>query len=954
MPIRVFRSFIPIAVVAAMLVGTAVVAVPASATAGTTWTQLNPATAPSPRGFATMAYDPDTGQLVLFGGAGGSGDLGDTWTWDGTTWTQLSPATSPPSREQASMAYDPTTGQLVLFGGYGSSGVLNDTWSWDGTTWTQHSPATSPPDREGATMAYDPDTGQLVLFGGYGSSGVLNDTWSWDGTTWTQQSPATSPPAEFYSAMTFDPSTSQLVLFGGLRYGSNGELVSDTWTWDGTTWTQLTPASAPPALRLGAAMTFDPSSGQLVVFGGTTEEGSSPFLNDTWTWDGTEWTQQFPATSPPPRQDASMAYDPGTGQLVLFGGYDNAFAGDTWLYVPSSSPSIDSVTPTSGPSAGGTSVTLDGHNLGSATSVTVGGSSALVTADSATSLSVTTPPGTPGPADVVVTTPDGTVTDTGGFTYVPTGSPLITFVSPSAGPSSGGTSVTIDGTNLGSATSVTVGGSSALVTADSATSLSVTTPPGTPGPADVVVTTPDGTVTDTGGFTYVPTGSPLINFLSQSAGTSAGGTGVTIDGANLGSATSVTVGGNPATVLSDSATQIIVLTPPGTPGPADVVVTTPDGTATDTGGFTYVGFPILVSVSPSTGPTSGGTEITISGSNLSRVNAVSFGYQLSSAVPASSFTVNSPTSITVVTPPHIAGTLDLFVSSPFGNSGLPWAFTYVVSNCEPAMITSGDSTSAVAEIPFSYTVTTTCPTSAAILKATQLPPGLQLTQNGDGTATISGTPAAHDEGSYDATVTATVKHPIPTVSGQTLLITVDNTPVFKSKPRDTVRTGVPFSYPVTTRYGYPVPTITTASTLPDGVTLTDNGNGTAAVGGTPDPNAGGVYPITLTATNGVGSPVDQIFILTVYQAPVVTSADSDTITAGVAMTPFTVTDTGYPLPTVRASGLPTGVHLTNNSDHTGTITGTPKATAAGTYNPTISVSGKSGNTSQAFTLTVTP
>jgi hypothetical protein len=78
-----------------------------------------------------MAYDPGTGQLVLFGGNDGSGVLADTWTWNGSDWAEQSPATSPPARSDASMAYDPGTGQLVLFGGNdGEGGIEGDTWSF--------------------------------------------------------------------------------------------------------------------------------------------------------------------------------------------------------------------------------------------------------------------------------------------------------------------------------------------------------------------------------------------------------------------------------------------------------------------------------------------------------------------------------------------------------------------------------------------------------------------------------------------------------------------------------------------------------------------------------------------------------------------------------------------------------------------------------------------------------
>ena len=139
-------------------------------------------------------------------------------------------------------------------------------------------------------MAHDPATGNMVLFGGAGSGGDLSDTWTWDGTTWTQQSPATRPAAREEATMAFDPATGNMVLFGGL----GGGYLSDTWTWDGTDWTQQSPATSPPA-RNRAMMAFDPATGNMVLFGGV---GSSGRLSDTWTWDGTNWTQREPGHQP--------------------------------------------------------------------------------------------------------------------------------------------------------------------------------------------------------------------------------------------------------------------------------------------------------------------------------------------------------------------------------------------------------------------------------------------------------------------------------------------------------------------------------------------------------------------------------------------------------------------------------------------------------------------------------
>src|SRR2546422_7133759 len=92
-------------------------------------------------------------------------------------------------------------------------------------------------------MAYDAARGQVVLFGGCCAGDLLGDTWTWDGIDWTQRTPAHAPSARF-ATMAYDAARGQVVLFGGLY---NGTSFDDTWTWDGTDWTQRTPAHAPSA-----------------------------------------------------------------------------------------------------------------------------------------------------------------------------------------------------------------------------------------------------------------------------------------------------------------------------------------------------------------------------------------------------------------------------------------------------------------------------------------------------------------------------------------------------------------------------------------------------------------------------------------------------------------------------------------------------------------------------------
>src|SRR2546428_11133707 len=107
------------------------------------------------------------------------------------TWTQLSPATSPTPRSYVAMTYDASIQKVIMFGGFSRTGYLNDTWTFDGTTWTKVNTTSAPPERTAAQMAYDRRTRKVVLFGGYDGVHDLGDTWLWDGatSTWTQAAP---------------------------------------------------------------------------------------------------------------------------------------------------------------------------------------------------------------------------------------------------------------------------------------------------------------------------------------------------------------------------------------------------------------------------------------------------------------------------------------------------------------------------------------------------------------------------------------------------------------------------------------------------------------------------------------------------------------------------------------------------------------------------------------------
>lgn len=308
----------------------AAAATPASAA----WT-TQVAGGPSARYLAPLAYDAATKSSVLFGGVvdnsvqfTGSGNItvtaitgNDTWLWNGSAWSQAHPATSPSTRFGAAEAYDPATSQLVLFGGGTQSTTIdsqgnetdsgvayNDTWTWNGTTWTQLHPSLSPAGRAGAQLVYDAAIGKLVLVDGDDAAGNgFTDTWLWDGTTWQRVQTANSPLG-LGAAMAYDPVTGQLLLF---------DVDGSTLAFTGSTWTPLATAATPPA-RDSAAMVYDAQIGKVVLTGGEDESGN--VLSDTWAWDGVTWSQ-LSASGASPVAGAGSGTD-SSGRVVVFGGVE--------------------------------------------------------------------------------------------------------------------------------------------------------------------------------------------------------------------------------------------------------------------------------------------------------------------------------------------------------------------------------------------------------------------------------------------------------------------------------------------------------------------------------------------------------------------------------------------------------------------------------------------------------
>ncbi len=586
-----------------------------------------------------------------------------------------------------------------------------------------------------------------------------------------------------------------------------------------------------------------------------------------------------------------------------------------------------------------------------------------------------------------------TVTNTGaGAVGVPVTVPEGTtvantaFGSPYGGQLSGWTSVAGTGT-----TTLTEHVSPTITSANSAASIV-----GAPF-SDTVTTTgaPAAALTETGamptGLTFVDNG----NGTATISGTPAAGTGgsypITITAKNAnGTATQVfTLTNAQAPTITSASTAAFIV---GTAGTYTVTTTGyPAATITESGtlptGLTFVAgttgtatiagtagpgtagtYPVTVSATNSSGSTATlALTITVAAASAPAItSAAAADFTLGTAgafavtttgspTPAATETGTLPAGLTFVDQgngtallsgtPTATGTATLTVTAANGNAPNATQTLTVVVGQAPA-ITSATSTSFAPGVAGSFTVTTTGYPAPALGETGSLPAGVTFVNNGNGTATLSGTTTAG--GAYPLTLTAVNGTGTTT---QAFTLNIAAAPTITSAATTTFTVGQPASFTVTTS-GSPSPALTVTGTLPSGVTFKDNGNGTATVTGTLTSASVGAYPLSIKASNTNGSTT-QAFILTVVSGSLaITSAASATFTAGVAGS-FTVTATGTTTPTITEGGtLPAGITFTAGTAGTATISGTPAATDSGTYALNFFATNSSGKTSQAFVLTV--
>lgn len=200
-------------------------------------------------------------------------------------------------------------------------------------SYSSPTPIPGPSGRSAYDMAYDAASDRVILFGGRTITGApLGETWAYDFDVneWTKMAPAVEPAPRFGHAMVYMPQLERIFLFGGWLGSTHS---NETWQYDfdNDTWTELTPGPSPPR-RAGHAMAYDAGSGQVILFGGVIV--GVGLNNETWAYNVTAgtWTQMNPAVQPSPRERTRLVYVPSSDRMVLFGGYMPAVSDETWTY----------------------------------------------------------------------------------------------------------------------------------------------------------------------------------------------------------------------------------------------------------------------------------------------------------------------------------------------------------------------------------------------------------------------------------------------------------------------------------------------------------------------------------------------------------------------------------------------------------------------------------------------
>jgi List-Bact-rpt repeat protein len=291
------------------------------------WLQLHPEYSPPVNGseFGEATFDPRDNSTIYFQDfcSGGHCPSTSTWLFNGTSWAKVVSPSPPGTRTLPRLTYDGADGSALLYGGQ----TWNSTWEFLNGSWTNVTRGITPGSMYGVGMAYDAFDKYVLLFGGSNStgSGIPNETWDFAGGNWTRIVTQGQGPPDYgaYSSnpMVYDAALESVVLFENTNW---------TYLYRAGTW-QAVFAPIPVSLEDGGGpIVYDAQTGEVDCVGGY--QGGT-YTNQTWAFNGTDWSLLTQSGGPPPTIDPTLAYDPVVHGVLLYGGLVPGVGGinQTWV-----------------------------------------------------------------------------------------------------------------------------------------------------------------------------------------------------------------------------------------------------------------------------------------------------------------------------------------------------------------------------------------------------------------------------------------------------------------------------------------------------------------------------------------------------------------------------------------------------------------------------------------------
>nr|WP_321237500.1 kelch repeat-containing protein [uncultured Psychroserpens sp.] len=288
---------------------------------------------PCPRNKPVIAYNEADNAIYLFGGycSVHKKKVNDLWKYEKNKWIQIYAEVSPSPRSGHAMIYDSQRNSLIVFGGKNeNSELLNDTWQFKNNNWSLIAENAAPSIRQSHALAYDSKSGSVYMFGGSNSlKESLNDTWVLKNQKWNKLNSKFSPPPRLQHAMCYDSKSENVVLFGGFDRKEDGKnIYYDTWELENNNW--VLKSENQNLARDHHAMSYSHNSESVILFGGY----NNGYLGDTWSWNGEQWMLLTDAGPSKRAGKPGLVYNVAENAIVLFGGWGetNKPLMDFWIF----------------------------------------------------------------------------------------------------------------------------------------------------------------------------------------------------------------------------------------------------------------------------------------------------------------------------------------------------------------------------------------------------------------------------------------------------------------------------------------------------------------------------------------------------------------------------------------------------------------------------------------------